>query len=44
MKIETDSSENTVTVILDDGFTIYLTYDEFKELKKLINEVEDEEV
>lgn len=40
MKIEIDSSENTVTVILDDGFKVILTYNEAKRLRELINEVE----
>lgn len=40
MKIEIDSSENTVTVILDDGFTVFLTYNEAKKLKELISEAE----
>ena len=40
MKIEIDSSENTVTIILDDGFKIILTYGEVKRLKELINDVE----
>ena len=40
MKIEIDSSENTVTIILDDGFKIILTDGEVNRLKELINEVE----
>lgn len=40
MKIRTDSSENTVTIILDDGFKVTLTYNKAKKLRELINEVE----
>lgn len=40
MKIEVDSSENTVTVILDDAFKVILTYNEAKRLKELISEAE----
>ena len=42
MKINTNLNKNTVTIMLDDGFKIIITYDEFQELKKLINECEDE--
>lgn len=38
MKIKTNLNKNTVTIMLDDGFKIILTYDEFQELKKLISE------
>ena len=40
MNIEIDSSENTITIILDDGFKVILTYNEAKKLRELINEVE----
>ena len=42
MKIKTNLNKNTVTIMLDDGFKIILNHDEFKELKKLIREVDDE--
>ena len=40
MKIKTNLNENVTTIMLDDGFKIILTYNEFQELKKLINEHE----
>ena len=43
MKIKTNLNKNTVTIMLDDGFKIILTYYEFQELKKLISECEVEQ-
>ena len=40
MKIETNVNENIATIVLNDGFKVILTYNEFQELKKLINEHE----
>ena len=44
MKIKTNLNKNIVTIMLDDGFKIIMTHDEFQELKKLISgyEVENE--
>ena len=40
MRIKTNLNKNIVTIMLDDGFKIILTYDVFQELKKLISECE----
>ena len=40
MKIKTNLNEDTVTIVLDDGFKVILTYYEFQKLKKLINKHE----
>ena len=40
MRIKINLDKNIVAIMLDDGFKIILTYNEFKELKKLINECE----
>lgn len=39
MKIDVNFEVNTVTIYLNDGFEIILTYNEFQELRTLLNEV-----
>lgn len=42
MEIDVNFEMNTAIIYFDDGFKLILTYSEFEELRKLLNEVSND--